>query len=252
MFCSKCGNKVRNTDKFCPKCGNNLKTESTSEKETVVEEVNSNYKGLATASMVIGIVSIVCSFLAYKILVIPIVGLIFGIVATVKKAKNFSGIILNAIALTLVVIFSFFYAVGSVFGLIFDRVIDNINSESTSENVVVGSWICSEFDVPNQSDSYSISMDLYSDGSFLWAKQGDASNNYVSGDYVLSDVIKTTKSGDYSYYSLVLDGKEYYKDGVEQDEKYYSEYEIGVATITGIKRAILINKDTDRVFYCSR
>ena len=34
MYCTKCGNKLRKTDKFCEKCGNNLNPQITNNNKT--------------------------------------------------------------------------------------------------------------------------------------------------------------------------------------------------------------------------
>lgn len=92
MYCSNCGIKVNNNNKFCTNCGINLKTIKVKEES-----------GIKLASIILGSIgiftnlTIIFSFFGF---IISLIGLILGIVAT-KKEKNAIGIILNSVGLFL-------------------------------------------------------------------------------------------------------------------------------------------------------
>ena len=123
MFCIKCGKEVKKGTKFCTNCGtaveeakeakvekekdekltysqNNTIETTSNPNPTPVQPVEEG-DGKATASLVLGIVSIL---LGVGIgFVTSIIGLILGICAK-KSGKKTAGIILNAIALALSII----------------------------------------------------------------------------------------------------------------------------------------------------
>lgn len=85
MFCIKCGHKALDSENFCRKCGNNLKqnTEKSDTKNTNIPW-HRNFKGWH-----IIIISFVSLFLFYVTDAtifdwIFLIGLIFGIVQTIK------------------------------------------------------------------------------------------------------------------------------------------------------------------------
>ena len=132
MFCVKCGKEVKDGTKFCTNCGAEVKEAKKEEKKdevkeekltysqndsikttsnpTPVEKTESTGDGKGTASLILGIVSMVIWCVSP---ITSIIGLILGICAK-KSGKKTAGIILNAIALGLSVIgliifFSFGY-----------------------------------------------------------------------------------------------------------------------------------------------
>ena len=100
MFCKNCGKEIKEGEKFCRECGTAV--DGTAQPITP----NSNgtvpmKKGLAIASLVLGI----CSFIfGWFLLPLPIIGLILGIVQKGKCGEKTTGIILNSIALGLIII----------------------------------------------------------------------------------------------------------------------------------------------------
>ena len=132
MFCVKCGKEVKDGTKFCTNCGAEVKEAKKEEKKeevkdekltysqndsikttsnpTPVEKTESTGDGKGTASLILGIVSMIVWCVAP---ITSIIGLILGICAK-KSGKKTAGIILNAIALGfaiigLIIFFSFGY-----------------------------------------------------------------------------------------------------------------------------------------------
>ena len=101
MFCSSCGHKIDNDIRFCPNCGqkvseNNINT-------SYENNIDKSIEGKRTASIVLGILSLVGVFImifAPISFILAIIGLILAIRAN-KVVKNTAGIILNAIGLFL-------------------------------------------------------------------------------------------------------------------------------------------------------
>ena len=92
-FCNNCGEKLKSGELYCSNCGKSV------ENEIVVENKK---EGLGTASMIIGIISLILVFIiSLGVLPLALVGLILGIVNKTQKGKKVSGIILNTIAMIL-------------------------------------------------------------------------------------------------------------------------------------------------------
>lgn len=245
MFCNKCGNKIEGNEKFCKVCGNNLNNNYQPQNNNTEKQKN----GLAIASLVIGIVSIVLSLLI-NVFIFPlaITGLILGIVNKNKCGQKTAGIILNSISMVISIIvlicISFiFVGVFNIFGNLYEDIKEDINS-----NPVNGVWNCKSFDGSGPSDDYIITLKLNDDYSFVWNKYEDELNNHVYGKYTYEDENKTNHSGDYSYYMIDLVGEEFVNNGVLQDQEYKSQYEMGINKEYG--EAILMNVSTYNMYYC--
>ena len=125
-FCSNCGSKNMGNN-FCTNCGNKL--------GVVNVNKNSSSNGLKTASIVLGIIGIVGSltFVSTFIgMVVSIVGLILGIVAT-KKGKNVAGIVLNSVGMVLSI------GILLLMGMFIRWVVDITNGHDDAYEIVVPS-----------------------------------------------------------------------------------------------------------------
>ena len=119
MYCVKCGKEVAEGTKFCTNCGAEIEAKAKevkddkltySQNQSIATTSNptpatpaapaSEGDGKGTASLVLGIVSLVIPCVGF---ITSIVGLILGICAK-KSGKKTAGIILNSIALGLIVI----------------------------------------------------------------------------------------------------------------------------------------------------
>ena len=244
MNCSNCGTENKNDTKFCSNCG----------KELIVKE------GLGTASLVIGIIAILFSFIFTLLnLALSFTGLVLGIINKSKGGKKISGIILNIIAIVLSVVMFFVYMfigigiLGAAYNEAFKNGIETIEREvdrQSSSNYVSGYYNCKSYDGSGASGSYIVSFDLKNDMTFKWSKYGDSYKNYVKGTYTYKDLDKKNASGEYSYYKITLDGDEFYKDGVKQSDPYASTYEFGITKQNGKKQGVMINERTYNMYYC--
>ena len=101
MFCSSCGNKIDNDIRFCPNCGHKINDININ--NSYVSDIDKSIEGKRTASIVLGILSLVGIFImifAPISFILAIIGLILAIRVN-KVVKNTAGIVLNAIGLFL-------------------------------------------------------------------------------------------------------------------------------------------------------
>ena len=103
MYCSNCGNKIDNSNKYCVYCGIKLDKIGLENTSNIVKKEEN---GLRIVSIVLGILGIIGSvtfiFFVYAF-ILSVVGLILGICAT-KKGRNVLGIVLNSVGLVLSII----------------------------------------------------------------------------------------------------------------------------------------------------
>jgi thiol-disulfide isomerase/thioredoxin len=130
MYCEKCGCKNSENAQFCVGCGNKFNIQA---KEIVAD--NKPTDGKATASLVLGIISLVIPCLG---IITAIIGLILGIVSKSKNGVKKAGIIINSIAIVLFIII----------GIIILTVIPNI------ENIIEEEWqkIITEEEITSKDD----------------------------------------------------------------------------------------------------
>lgn len=108
MYCVNCGNKIDSNNNYCTNCGVKVSKGNSVDGDIISKK---NDTGLRIASIILGVLSIICSvtviFFVYGF-IMGIVGLVIGIFA-LKKGKNLAGIILNVVGLVLsIVVFGLF------------------------------------------------------------------------------------------------------------------------------------------------
>ena len=266
MYCPKCGNQNDDGVKYCSKCGASMV-------EGKKQEEGKKKEGMATASLVIGIIALVLSLTCVIMLPIiisaplAIVGIVLGIVNLCKKGTKFAGIILNSLALVLSIVLAFVVApillglgiLGAVVneastdGSDVNKFLNQLYNEldrETSDNYVAGKYNCKSFSGSGESSDYIVRFELNNNTTFLWGKYGDTSRNYVKGTYTFTDLEKTNQSREYKYYNIKLNGDEYYNNGIRQSEEYASEYEFGITAKNTKKQGILMNTKTYNMYYC--
>ena len=108
MFCNQCGERIPDGSNFCSYCGKSIIDNTNINQNN--NSCNNNF--LKIVSLVIGIVSIILSFL-FNFFVIPlaIVGLILGIVYSNKEKKFCAGIVLNILGIIIPIIIILFLLV---------------------------------------------------------------------------------------------------------------------------------------------
>ena len=245
-FCEYCGEKINEGDVYCLKCG---------KKQVIVSDLKpkkTGTEGLATASLVLGIISFVLSFIV-NIFIIPLalVGLILGIVGRVHGRK-YSGIVLNAIAMIVAVIVFILWIV--LFVYIADNYDENDKYGYTKEDYseVVGTWNCNGVNSTLDND-YDLVVTLNDDKTFIL---GDYNNteNYFKGVYYFEDddlnsFIKSNKS-----HAIGLNPLEKYEHGdlVNEWDDVDDAYKMIVTKTKDKSHTVLIDDDNDRIYYCNK
>lgn len=102
MFCKYCGSEIPDDAGFCPKCGKSLTDGITQQQNAVGQnEMKNNKKGMAIASLVLGIVGLIAWIIPLFGFPIAIIGLVLGIIGIKKGGKGMAiaGIVLASICL---------------------------------------------------------------------------------------------------------------------------------------------------------
>lgn len=239
-FCEHCGEKLEDNQAFCTKCGKKVKkgenkpkeetktdkkVESTTSKQTLEPKKK---EGLGTASMVIGIISLVLSFVI-NILVIPlaIVGLILGIVNKAQKGKKISGIILNIVAIVLsiivfiVALFILAVSIGNTDEQhnTIERIKDEINKQLTEDDID-GTWKCKSY----RGTEYSIKLELDDDNNtFKCGLKDSFDKNYTKGNYTIESNQNATNTNMKSY-RISMTSNEEYENGSKKEPIENTKY----------------------------
>ena len=132
MYCSNCGKELNQNDRYCANCG--TKIDNIVDISTEVN-VSKSAEGSRTASIVLGILSLVGIFIAIFApisVVLSIIGLILAIKAN-KVYKNTAGIVLNSIGLLLSFIITSIIALIIMFS--YDIIKNNFNNFNIHEYI---------------------------------------------------------------------------------------------------------------------
>lgn len=282
MVCNKCGSNNPDNSPFCAYCGNALNPNNTVPQNTgftydqgfssqpqnvnpVGMDTPKKGEGLGTASLVLGIITLVAAFI-FNIFVIPIgiVGLILGIVNKAQGGKKIAGIIMNIIGIIASVIILFVYVVLLAY-LGFniadeDFDVNDIYSETYTNvittkpvkkgNDISGNYNCTGVD--SNKDEYIITLNLKEDNTFLYGPYGRLTDNYAKGTYTYTDEQKTDNSGNYKYYMVELKGNagEFVVDGEPNDTAFNSKMEFGITSKDNKKQGVIIFTNSYNMYYC--
>ena len=247
-YCDSCGQELAKEDLFCPKCGQSIQTITSKNPKQKKE-------GLGTASMIIGIISLVLAFVI-NILIFPIalIGLILGIVNKAQHGKKISGIVLNGIAMFLSIIVFI-----AVIILLTINVIKNFDGNyneyreyipsAMDQESMIGRWSCKKTKRIGDKD-YELSV-IINDNDTFSMYENKESKNYIEGKYeytkdAFGTIIKTKRM-----YALELSGEKEYINGNYVGETN-SEYKMIVTKVKGNLHAVLYNDDTDINYYCTK
>lgn len=279
MNCKNCGNPLKENQNFCSACGSKVEVKPTiTDQPQTIEQtpqptqevvattqttptVNTPVsEGLGTASLVLGIISLVLTFvISFFILPVAIIGLVLGIINKRKKGKKIAGIILNAIAIVINVgIILFTVVLVGLFStsLNSDKGKDYLNDlyteldYSTNENFIAGKYNCSNVD--GNSSEYVVTLHLNEDKTFFYGPYGNTENNYAKGNYTFEDENKTNASGKYKYFMVTMKGnkEDFIVNGKPNEKDFDSKMEMGVTTVDAKKQAVIMFVSTYNTYYC--
>lgn len=211
MYCTKCGNKIKEGNKFCTKCGVSLNKDEIRKSDT-----KEKADGKAVASLVIGLISLLLSF-SLSIIVFPLelIGLIIGILSKTKCSEKTGGIVINIISMIVSFIsFVIIIVLIIIIGVFSDRAkdveLDNVDGD------VNYTWNCKVLEESEYAITFSINT-YY--GSYVWSKYDDTINNAVYGNYELNKI-------DEDKYTIKLTSTSIIQGGMIDDHEHISNYEI--------------------------
>lgn len=187
MYCTKCGNKVSDTESYCTNCGNKLNC----------DEIKQNRKNdLMISSLIIGILSIIGT-ITCSIFILPLA--IFGLVLGLRSAKKLNmGVILNLIAIIVsIALFlgTFIYGVAMYKGSTKETPSVSSSEKDNFSEAIEGTWYLNKDD--NLSGDYYISFNQ--NNTFVWNQE---SGKKYRGTY--KEEYKT--EGTILYYYISLTG----------------------------------------------
>ena len=286
MECKKCGKKVTKGTKFCTNCGEEVifeeakKTESKTAKavkaraekveavkvEEPKKEVKKESNGLAIAGMVLGIVGLVFTLIlnvaSILIFLLPLLGLIFSIVAKGKKGFKIAGLVTSIIAIILEVLFLLlgifvFSSFMSIFG-------EYIGNSSRGEDPH-GRWVCAPFssstggyntDVNSVDDEDKTVLQLGEDGRYVYGPFLDTDNNHYAGYYTYDieyDKNEENISNGYKFIEIDGDVDEYINKGIKGSTYNKSlDMEMELFRDYNYDKAMIIFTNTYNMYICER
>ncbi len=254
-FCEECGQKLLKNEKFCPKCGKKQVEEkvavSKTVKNTEVKKAKSSTEGLGTASMVLGIISLIFSFV-FTIFLFPvyIIGLILGIVSKANHGKRISGIILNSLAIVISIIMFFVWiALIVTVAEEYDNQSISIEPENTND-IVVGKWNCKETEKISDKDSkYTLTVKINDDSTFSLGDHDKIEDTYVTGDYTIDDNPIDRFMKKRVAIALELDAKSKFEDE-KFKENIDKEYVMIFTNLKDKNNSMLIDEDSGKTYIC--
>ena len=186
MYCTKCGNKVSNTQSYCTNCGNKLNC----------DKIKQNKQDdLMISSLIIGILSIIGT-ITCSIFILPLA--IFGLVLGLKSAKKLNmGVILNLIAIVLTIIFFVVWIVSAYKNLEMKLAIPEPKHSSQQQydfnEAIEGTWYLDK----NNKISRDYYISFNQNNTFVWNQE---SGKKYRGTY--KEEYKTEGTTIYYYISL--------------------------------------------------
>lgn len=251
-FCEYCGEKIIEGDLYCLKCGNRQ------ENVSVVKSKKTGTEGLSTASLVLGIISLVLSFII-NIFILPLalIGLILGIVGKVHNGRKYSGIVLNVIAMIVAVIVFILWIV------LFVYVADNYDENNYNRNKygytksdyseVIGTWNCKSVNSILSGD-YDLVVTLNSDKSFTIGKYNNVDKDYYKGVYYFEDDDLNSYIKNNRTHTIGLNSLEKYEHGdlVNKWDDTYDTYKMIVTRTKDKYHAVLAEDENGKVYYCNK
>lgn len=208
-------------------------------------------KGLGIASMVLGIIAIICS-LIYISIPLALLSIILGIISLVKKQKKafgIAGIILSVVSIIITILWSIFVLViagnptlineKNIKSKLYNDISDGITDNLDVENKIKGNkWMASDGSV----------LELKDDGTYYWYEdENDKSDNYYEGEYTVSLGDSAIEQINEEY---VFNEEEFNKNtSILRTDIYYLELNRKKSVIDGKISISTINTPYALVFY---
>jgi len=233
MKCQYCGSMMNNDDIYCSNCGNNLTIGNNFNNHNQYQYPNPNInqnnlgqggynyppmqpKKTSTATILLSIFG----FFWFIVIGFIVLCVIIGILAY-DNTKN------------------------TTLGHPEPIDIEDFEFKKTIDDII-GTWHCSD---SFASTEYISTARFENDMTFAWSKFDDEKNNHIYGEFKFEDLHKKDSNEVYNYYLIKLNGEEYVKDSIIQNEEFKANLEIGI-DINDKSKAIMIEANTPDIFYC--
>jgi len=285
MKCKKCGKEISKNDAFCQYCGTKVESEEAETKVTVVEKrnekkekvkaekvkaekveavkvesVNSSSntqpgKGLAIASMALGIAGIVLTFVFGPLaFVLSILGLIFALVAKRKCAFKTAGLITSIVGLVLqvivtIIIIVFFSAFMTILGEYLDTDFYRYTGDS-----VYGEWTCKPYPSSSYKNNEETTLKLNYDGTYIYGPSDDLDKNHYSGTFTYEteyDKNLENYSKGSKFYDLNVYVDEFMMGGIK-GSTYGKNLDMEMQLVDDYDTAYIMFYNTSNTYKCER
>ena len=279
MKCKKCEKEISKTDTFCQYCGTKVEEETETKvavvekrkekKEKVkaekveavkVEPVNTTNnsqpgKGLAIASMSLGIVGIVFTFFIGPLaFIFSLLGLIFALVAKRKCGFKLAGLITSIVGMVLqviatIIIIFFFSAFMTILGEYLDTDFYKYSGES-----VYGEWTCKPYPSYSYKSSEETTLKLNYDGTYIYGPSDDLDRNHYSGTFTYEteyDKNLENYSKGSKFYDLNVYVNEFMISGVK-GSTYGKNLDMEMELVDDYDTAYIMFYNTNNTYKCER
>jgi hypothetical protein len=279
MKCKKCEKEISKTDTFCQYCGTKVEEETETKvavvekrkekKEKVkaekveavkVEPVNTTNnsqpgKGLAIASMSLGIVGIVFTFFIGPLaFIFSLLGLIFALVAKRKCGFKLAGLITSIVGMVLqviatIIIIFFFSAFMTILGEYLDTDFYKYSGDS-----VYGEWTCKPYPSYSYKSSEETTLKLNYDGTYIYGPSDDLDRNHYSGTFTYEteyDKNLENYSKGSKFYDLNVYVNEFMISGVK-GSTYGKNLDMEMGLVDDYDTAYIMFYNTNNTYKCER
>lgn len=273
MKCKKCGKEVKKTDAFCQYCGTKVETEvkevkKVEKKEEVKQEVvkkapveNQGGKGLSIASMVLGIVGIVFSFIIGPFaFILSLLGFIFALCSKRKNGFRLAGLITSIVGIVFQIIETifiiFFSAVlfSYIGNAIDDYDIDDFLDDDYTYKYATpyGEWTCVPYPEKDYKTKEETTLNLKYGSTFVYGPKGDLDNNYYKGTWSYEkEYDKNAKYTDREFVKITAPVTEFKMNGISQDATNKS-LNLEMEFINDYDETIIMFDNTQNTYHCKK
>lgn len=124
-----------------------------------------------------------------------------------------------------------------------------------TENKVFGLYDCKSYSSGAESSTYTVSLYLNEDKTFLYGPYDGIDNNYYKGTYTYKKENKlsmqTSGNKSYEFYTVSFKGTEKSVDGrLADSNSFTSEMEFAITKVNDKKEGIIIFSTTLNTYYC--
>ncbi len=281
MKCKKCGKEVKKSDAFCQYCGTKVEVKeavtkpvkTVEKKEEVKQEtvkkapvVNQGNKGLAIASMVLGIIGLIMSLIIGPFaFVFPLLGLIFALCSKSKLGFKTAGLITSIVGLVIgfiYLILMIFYT--ALFASLFGEIIDNYDYDDFIDDYDIkekydykyatpyGEWTCEPYPSYSYTSNENTTLNLKYDGTLIYGPTDDLDNNYYKASWTYErEYDKNKQYTDREFVKITAPVTEFKMNGISQDTSN-KNLNLEMEFINDYDEAIIMFDNTSNTYKCTK